>query len=64
MFDIDVAASLWAALPEECRRDHFDKTTMPEPYRAAVSETSAGGPWTTIALSMRGLPEPMTWEMA
>ncbi|MGP5268552.1 tyrosine-type recombinase/integrase [Brachybacterium alimentarium] len=64
MFDIDIAASLWEILPEECRRDHFDKTTMPTQYRAAVSEADAGGPWTTIALSMRGLPEPMTWELA
>lgn len=64
MFDADVAATLWESLPEDCRRDHFDKTTMPERYRAAVAETSAGGPWTTIALSMRGLPEPMTGELA
>ena len=64
MFDIDVAAGLWEALPEDCRGDHFDKSTMPTQYRAAVSEASAGGPWTTIALNMRGLPEPMTWELA
>lgn len=64
MFDIHVATHLWEMLPEDCRRDHFDKTTMPERYRAAVAETSAGGPWTTIAVSMRGLPEPMTWELA
>jgi integrase len=64
MFDIDIAAGLWEALPEDCRRDHFDKATMPARYRAAVSEASAGGPWTTIALSMRGLPDPMTWELA
>lgn len=64
MFDRGIAAGLWESLPEGCRRDHFDKTTMPEHYRAAVSETSAGGPWTTIALSMRGLPESMTWELA
>ncbi|MDP9444749.1 MAG: site-specific integrase [Actinomycetota bacterium] len=64
MFDAEIAASLWTSLPEDCRRDHFDKTTMPAGYRAAVSETSAGGPWTTIALNLRGLPGAMTWELA
>lgn len=64
MFDVHVAAHLWEMLPDDCRRNHFDKATMPEPYQAAVSETSAGGLWTTIALSMRGLPEPMAWELA
>lgn len=64
MFNVDVAASLWETLPEDCQRDHFDKATMPERYRAAVSEVSAGGSWTTTALSMRGLPDPMTSELA
>ncbi len=51
MFDPEVATGLWASLPEDCRRDHFDKQTMPEAYRAAVAETSAGGAWTTIAFN-------------
>lgn len=64
MFDLEIARALWDTLPEECRRDHFDKRTMPPLYRPAVSEVSAGGPWTTIALNFRDLPEPMTWELA
>src|SRR5699024_7489931 len=32
--------------------------------RAAVAEVSAGGPWTTTALNMRGPPESMMWELA
>ena len=64
MFDAQIARRLWDSLPQDCRRDHFDKADMPDAYRSAVSETSAGGPWTTIALNWRGLPEPMTWELA
>lgn len=64
MFDSVIARRLWDGLPEECRRDHFDKRTMPETYRAAVSEVSAGGSWTTVALNFRELPETMTWELA
>lgn len=64
MFDPGIARGLWDSLPEECRRDHFDKRTMPQSYRPAVSEKSAGGHWTTVALNFRDLPEPMTWELA
>lgn len=64
LVDIAVARGLWESLPPDCRRDHFDKTNMPQRYRAAVAEESAGGDWTTQALSMRSLPEVMTWEAA
>lgn len=64
MFDARITAQLWNSLPPDCRQDHFDNQNMPEVYRAAVTATSAGGPWTTIALNLRGLPEPMTQEIA
>lgn len=64
MFDAQIAQSLWDSLPQECRSDHFDKETMPESYLGAVKEVSAGGPWTTMYLNFRGLPETMTWELA
>lgn len=64
MFDPDIAHRLWESLPEGCRRDHFDKKTMPQQYRSAVREVSAGGSWTACYLNFRGLPEPMTWEIA
>lgn len=64
LFNAHIARQMWDGLPQDCRCDHFDKTTMPQAYRSAVSEASAGGPWTTIALNWSGLPEPMVWEMA
>ncbi|SKX63916.1 putative transposase/integrase [Mycobacteroides abscessus subsp. abscessus] len=64
MFDPQIARRLWDSLPPECRSDHFNKKTMPDRYRNAVPEVSAGGPWTTCYLNFRGLPEPMTWEIA
>ena len=64
MFDPQIARQLWDSLPAECRQDHFNKKTMPECYRNAVPEVSAGGPWTTCYLNFRELPEPMTREIA
>lgn len=64
MFDPERARQLWDSLPPECRCDHFDKKTMPDRYRSAVPEVSAGGPWTACYLNFRGLPESMTWEIA
>lgn len=64
MFDPEIAQQLWDSLPAECRRDHFNKKNMPQRYLSAVNEVSAGGPWTTCYLNFRGLPEPMTWEIA
>lgn len=64
MFDLTIARRLWDSLPEECRSDHFDKKTMPAHYRPAVREVNVGGSWTSSYLNFRGLPEPMTWEIA
>lgn len=64
MFDAAIARRLWESLPKECRRDSFDKKTMPPQYRAAIREVNAGGEWTACYLNFRDLPEPMTWEIA
>lgn len=64
MFDVDIARRLWDSLPENCRRDHFDKTNMPTDYLPAIKEVSAGGTWTASYLNFKGLPQPMTWEIA
>ena len=64
MFDLTIARRLWDSLPEECRSDHFDKKTMPAHYRPAIREVNVGGGWTSCYLNFRGLPEPMTWEIA
>jgi integrase len=64
LFDPIIARQLWDSLPPECRNDHIDKQNMPAIYDAAIREANAGGPWTTRYINMRGLPEPMTWEMA
>jgi integrase len=65
MFDPLRARQLWDSLPEPCRSDHFDKKNMPDIYAPAVAERSVGGgPWTSVALNFRSLPEPMTWELA
>lgn len=64
MFDPAIARRLWDSLPEECRRDHFDKKTMPAQYRPAIREVGVGGGWTACYLNFRELPEPMTWEIA
>lgn len=64
LFDPQIARQLWESLPAECRSDHFDKQNMPEIYRGAVREAPAGGPWTTVYLNFRGLPETMGWEIA
>lgn len=65
LFDPAIARELWESLPVECRRDHFDKASMPERYRDAVMPaTAGGGKRTTLYLNMRGLPETMTWELA
>ena len=64
LVDVRVARELWESLPDECRQDHFDKSNMPKCYAGAVATTSSGGPWTSQALSMRGLPDVMVWELA
>jgi integrase len=67
MFDEVTALRLWESLPSECRRDHFDRANVPDLYREAIAPTTSGVSgrgWTSIALNMRGLPEPMVWELA
>jgi hypothetical protein len=75
MFDPAIAEQLWSNLPEEGRRDHFDKSTLPVIYNnvvverpsgitAAMKETENVPSWTSCALNMRGLPKPMTQELA
>ena len=76
MFDPLIAQQLWDGLPAECRSDHFDKTNLPAGYasvvverptgRVATTKTAAGlvPSWVSSALNMRGLPEPMTQELA
>jgi hypothetical protein len=57
-----IAEQLWESLPPECRRETFDKKTPPDQYRPFVRAESAGGPWTTVALNMTGLPRTITFE--
>lgn len=76
MFDPLIAQQLWDSLPADCRSDHFDKTNLPARYASVVVErrtgmvattrTAAGlvPSWTSCALNMRDLPEPMTQELA
>lgn len=76
MFDPLIAQQLWDSLPSECRQDHFDKTNLPALYRNVVMERPSGmvattrtatgliPSWTSCALNMRDLPEPMTQELA
>ena len=57
-FDAQITRQFWNCLPQDCRRDHFDKADMPATYCISESETSAGGPWMTIALNWRAaLPD-------
>jgi integrase len=63
LFDPEIARQLWDSLPATSRVDHFDKTNMPDALQASVVPTSAGGPWTTVYLNFRGLPEAMTQEL-
>ncbi|MFE5604132.1 tyrosine-type recombinase/integrase [Streptomyces coelicoflavus] len=66
LFSVERARRLWESLPEEHRQDHFDSANMPEDYRSAFSRRTIDKKrgWFTQALSLRGLPEPMLWELA
>lgn len=66
LFSEERARQLWESLPEEHRRDHFDSTNMPEDYGQAFTTQTIDRTrgWFTQALSFRGLPEPMVWELA
>ena len=74
LFD-PMSRSSWDQLPPDCRRDHFDKSTMPASIRNVVIEHPSGitaamrksgviPSWTSCALNLRGLPEEMTQELA
>ncbi|MEU8272438.1 hypothetical protein AB0B89_35465 [Sphaerisporangium sp. NPDC049002] len=66
LFSEERARGLWESLPEEHRLDHFDSTNMPEDYRQAftVQTIDRERGWFSQALSFRGLPETMIWELA
>ena len=66
LFTEERARRLWESLPENHRQDHFDSTNMPEDYgqafTAQIQDRERG--WSSQAISFRGLPEPMIWELA
>ncbi|WP_443444910.1 hypothetical protein, partial [Glutamicibacter arilaitensis] len=64
LYDRRIARALWESLPPECRSDYFNKSNLPQQYLSAVPEVPAGNNWTSRYLNFRGLPEPMTWEIA
>ncbi|MFJ8545950.1 tyrosine-type recombinase/integrase [Streptomyces sp. NPDC093586] len=66
LFSEEKARRLWDSLPEEHRQDHFDSTNMPTDYLQAFSTrtTDKKRGWFTQSLSLRGLQEPMLWELA
>lgn len=66
LFSEERARQLWESLPEGHRQGHFDAANMPEDYRQAfiVRTIDKSRGWFTQSLSLRGLPEPMQWELA
>ncbi|MEG3626483.1 tyrosine-type recombinase/integrase [Streptomyces poriticola] len=66
LFSVERARRLWESLPEEHRQDHFDAANMPADYLSAFSKRTINKErgWFTQSLSLRGLPEPMLWELA
>ncbi|WP_156056492.1 hypothetical protein [Streptosporangium roseum] len=66
LFSPAKAQALWESLPDDHRQDHFDSENMPEDYAQAFRtvKVSQGGQWTSHAVSMRGLPLEMIWEIA
>ncbi|KOV32817.1 hypothetical protein ADK58_05905 [Streptomyces sp. XY152] len=66
LFSEEKARRLWDSLPEEHRQDHFDSANMPTDYLHAFSKRAIDKKrgWFTQSLSLRGLPEPMLWELA
>jgi hypothetical protein len=66
LFTEDRARRLWVSLPEEHRQDHFDTANMPADYGQAFIRRTIDKErgWLTQSLSLRGLPEPILWEMA
>ncbi|WP_231158519.1 tyrosine-type recombinase/integrase [Streptomyces sp. CNZ748] len=66
LFSEEKARRLWESLPEEHRQDHFDSANMPEDYGRAFTKQTIDREkgWYSQAISFRGLPEPMIWELA
>ncbi|MEV0314833.1 hypothetical protein [Nonomuraea fuscirosea] len=66
LFSRAKAQQLWESLPDAHRQDHFDSRNMPADYAPAFREFSVGHGehWTSQAVSPRGIPEEMTWEIA
>lgn len=66
LFSEEGARRLWESLPAEHRHDHFDSRNMPADYDGAfiAQIIDKGKGWYSKAISLRGLPEPMTWELA
>ncbi|MFD4791629.1 tyrosine-type recombinase/integrase [Streptomyces sp. NPDC058459] len=66
LFSEGKARRLWESLPEEHRQDHFDSANMPEDYGRAFTKQTIDREkgWYSQAISFRGLPEPMIWELA
>ncbi|MEV3986246.1 site-specific integrase [Nonomuraea sp. NPDC049758] len=66
LFSEERARQLWESLPEAHRRDHFDSANMPVDYGEAFTRRTINKSrgWVTQSLSLRGLPEPMLWELA
>lgn len=65
-FSEEKARRLWESLPEEHRQDHFDSVNMPEDYGMAFTKQTIDREkgWYSQAISFRGLPEPLIWELA
>ncbi|MET9089665.1 tyrosine-type recombinase/integrase [Streptomyces sp. NPDC004237] len=66
LFSEDRARQLWESLPEAHRQDHFDSANMPGDYAQAFTAQTInrGRGWFSQAISLRGLPEPMLFELA
>lgn len=69
LFDETRARQLWDSLPEAHRQDRFGNTNMPTDYETVlqprVLRPKEGVPERiSRAVSFRGLPEPMVWELA
>ena len=67
LVDEEIARGLWESLPADCRQDHFDLENLPDRYRESLVNfitPSSGRSRRSPAISLRELPEPMTWELA
>lgn len=64
LFTEQRARQLWDSLPEEHRQDHFGAKNMPADYDSAFIAQMTGRGGTSKTISLRGLPEPMLWELA